>query len=414
MSITQKLIIFLNLFSLGLFVPVLNLIILEKSATLQTLPLFIAIYSGTILLFELPSGICADLFGRKVVFLISCLFQLTSFFLLLIGYGTLCLSIVMILNGLGRAFSSGSLDALFIDQAIEKNGEAALSKITSTLAVLEGIGLTVGSILGGILSSVGNTFYYNILLRIIITIAVIILNFFYVKEVRSFRKEKESKLPVSFPFLFKKKQKTKFFSARLLLVFLGMYFTGCFLISIETYWQPAFKDISDLSGRTWLLGIISFLGFGAGTLGNIIIGKVLYVYKDKWWGLFGICRFLFGGFVIIFAFQKGTIGFILGYTVIYLLLGVSNVTESTIINILIPKQLRASFLSLGSFATQIGALSASLLNSILITRWHFTGLWALFGILLMGYSVLVLVILLLKKNIGREPEYCNLVDEMDT
>ncbi len=71
MSKTKQLIIFINYASLGIILPVLNLILLKKGADLKTLPLLIACYSATVLCFELPSGICADLYGRKTVFLIS-------------------------------------------------------------------------------------------------------------------------------------------------------------------------------------------------------------------------------------------------------------------------------------------------------------------------------------------------------
>ena len=71
MSKTKQLIIFLNYASLGILLPVLTLILLRKGADLKTLPLLIASYSAAVLCFELPSGICADLYGRKTVFLIS-------------------------------------------------------------------------------------------------------------------------------------------------------------------------------------------------------------------------------------------------------------------------------------------------------------------------------------------------------
>ncbi len=401
MNNIHKIMISLNLFSLGLMIPVLNLILLERGATLTSLAMLLAIYSGTVLLFELPSGICADLFGRKAIFLLSCGFNLLSFLLLLMSSNLIWLAAAMMMNGLGRAFSSGSLDALIIDEAIRKNGNDVISKVSTAMAVLEGVALSLGSIIGGMIASVSNTYNLNILFRITITLFVSLLCFFYIKEMHE-NKTLDLKSRI---LEIKQTRETnkevrmrKLIPLRLWLILAGIFFTGFLLNTIETYWQPAFKELTVSDKNTWLLGVISFFGFMAVTLGNIVIGKILAVYKNHWWLVICLSRIIFGIMIIIFSFQQKIAGFVLGYTGVYLLLGSVNVAENAIINQMIPGNLRASFLSLSSLLLQIGALTAAIFCSILINSLHFSGLWLLTGLFVSGNAIVVIVILAISKD----------------
>ncbi len=76
----------------------------------------------------------------------------------------------MVLNGISRAFSSGSLDALIVDQALAERGEECLPDVTSHLSIMEQTGLALGCILGGFLSGLGDSYQVNILLRITLTV----------------------------------------------------------------------------------------------------------------------------------------------------------------------------------------------------------------------------------------------------
>ena len=108
MSKLHQIILAINAFSVGLMVPVLNLVLLSKGASFQTLPLLLAIYAVTVLILELPSGICADLYGRKAVFLLSCGFYFISFLIIIMANNMSALVFAIAISGLGRSFSSGS------------------------------------------------------------------------------------------------------------------------------------------------------------------------------------------------------------------------------------------------------------------------------------------------------------------
>ena len=388
MSKLFQTILFINHFSLGLVVPVLNLILLDCGATLQTLPLLYMVMAVTVLCFELPSGICADLLGRKNVFLISCILNFLSFFALIFVKQSLPLLIlIIILYGIGRALSSGSIDALIIDQTIDRQGNEFLPKITSRLSIIEGAGLSLGSITGGVLAQLSSDRVYNLLGRIILILAIIVLCQLFIKE-DVITKEEHNSLK----YHVKQGLKAVLINYKFALVVAGGFFVGLFLSVIETYWQPAFVGITNDQNREWLLGIIPFFGSLAATVGNIFSQKLLDKYKANHMGIYLISRGILAISLLVFALQKNSISFIAGYSGVYLMLGISNTSESTIINLYTPNHMRASILSLFSLITQIGLMCASLISSIAINRLHFSGVWIIMASLFGGYIILVAII----------------------
>lgn len=388
MSKLHQAIIIINFFSMGLLAPILNLILLDKGANVQTLPLLLAIYAVTILVLELPSGIYADMYGRKAVFLLSCGFYFISFIIMIIANSATALVFAIIFFGLGRSFASGSLDALVIDQALERNGEGCLAKVTARMAVLEGAALATGGIAGGILANATSSYLMNMVLREVFIVILFTLCLIFIKEKPVHHQEKR----ISLIEHIRKGKEVISASPQFGFILPGIFLAGFFLCTIETYWQPAFMQISHGQNSTWVLGIITFLGFLSVTLGAIIAQKLLDKYSEKDWGYYKLFRMILAAVIFIFAFQKNIIGFMAWYAGIYLLLGVSNITESTIINKLTPNHMRASVLSLNSFMTQTGVLCASLFSSMMIQQLKFKGVWVAAGALLGGYTLAAAVI----------------------
>lgn len=376
-------ILFIYHFSLGLVVPVLNLILLDCGATLQTLPLLYMVIAVTVLCFELPSGICADLLGRKKVFLISCILNFLSFFILIFVKQNLPLLIlIIVLYGIGRAFSSGSIDALIIDQTLDRNGNEYLPKITSRLSIIEGTGLSLGSIAGGVLAQLSADRVYNLLGRSVLILAVMVLCQLFIGEDEVSKKEHKS-----LKYHVQQGAKAVLTNYKFAFVVAGGFFAGLFLSAIETYWQPAFVDITSNQNREWLLGMIPFFGFLAVTAGNLFSQRLMDKHKANQMGIYLISRGILAILLIVFALQKNSISFVAGYAGIYLMLGISNISESTIINLYTPNHMRASILSLFSFVTQIGLMCASLISSIAINRLHFSGVWIIMASLLGAYII---------------------------
>ena len=144
-----SLIMFLNSYLTGIITPVLSLALIDKGASISNLSIILGLYAFSVIMLELPSGIIADIFGRKKTFVSSLIIFTLSFSLLLMRNGFVVLCIVMMLYGLGKALASGSFDALFIDYYIDTFGKDKLHNVTTRLSVLEALGLSAGALSGG-------------------------------------------------------------------------------------------------------------------------------------------------------------------------------------------------------------------------------------------------------------------------
>lgn len=387
-----SIILFLNSFLTGILTPVISLLLLDKGATLSNLSLILGIYAFTVIVLELPTGIIADVFGRKKSFCLSIIVSLVSFIILLFGKGFILLSIGMMFYGLSRALSSGSFDALFIDYYIDNYGKDKLHNITTRLNVLEALGMSTGALTGGMLPKITNTYFslssiydLNIILRLILASVVVILGFIFITESAVNNKEKR----ISIKQHIKNSSSIVAKNSTIICVFISVFSTGFFLSSLETFWQPHFLSLLPNNSFMGLLGVMAFLYFAAATLGSIGSNKLIKKYKFNTYKMYLILRTLIAVSMIIAAIQTNIPIFMFFYSTIYLLFGMANIPEGVILNREIPNDVRASVLSVYSLVIQIGGLTGSLLYSILINYFTIPTIWVISAcIILITISVI--------------------------
>lgn len=173
MPVSQKILFFVDYFSMGLFTPVLSLVALSHGATLKTLSLFVGLFAVTVIILEVPSGMFADLEGRKRTYLMAKIFLVFSYFTALLSQNALPLAISYVLRGIGISFSSGSLEALIVEDYMKLHGEEAVHEVNRQMLMLSGIGAATGAILGGILGNIGKN--YSTLLIVIMGIELLLI-----------------------------------------------------------------------------------------------------------------------------------------------------------------------------------------------------------------------------------------------
>lgn len=393
MTRTQQSILAMNSLSMGIMLPVLTLIFLSKGATLQTLPLILAIYSVTVFCLELPSGILADIISRKFVFQCACVCNILSCILLFFTSHLAGLILVALFMGIGRAFSSGSLEALFIDDALKRHGEGCLIRVTTRISVLDSGALALGGVMGGIISNLAGNYMVNVVLRFTLNALLLLCCMLFVQEARVREKDRQH---VSLRTHLQNGKKLLLATPRLLCILVGVFFTGFFLSTIETYWQPAFISLNAGKGNTTVLGIISALSFLAVIAGNYIAKHLLEKFSNKWWSVYNGCRMIFALCIYIFSVQSGSEGFIVCYMLVYMMLGAGNTGETILVNSMTPDSMRASILSMNSLILQIGSFCASLLSSLLILKIQYSGLWCTAAILLGVSAIIVTFIIEIK------------------
>lgn len=163
----------LKSFSTGLLMPVMSLMIIARGVPLARLAIVVGVYSLTVVVLEFPSGVFCDLVGRKKCFLLSCVLMLISLAVILAGgEGMAVMAAAFVIQGTGRAFASGSLDALVIERSKTLGGDEAVAKTSGELGVLESVGIALGSVAGGILGGLGHAYGANLMTMTVVYIII--------------------------------------------------------------------------------------------------------------------------------------------------------------------------------------------------------------------------------------------------
>ena len=378
-----QIIYFLRFFATGVTIPVLSLILLARGATIETISLIIGVFSLTVIVSEFPSGVFADLCGRKNTFLLSSALSFLSYSILLLSRSVPVLLCGMVIHGLSRAFASGSIEALMIDQAAEQ--QIALERVTARLSILESAGYAGGALAGGLLAEVGTHFSGNLTVNIVISAILTLLTAIFVHETP---REKTQHAAASHLRLFGAQVKESLSFARqrgtvriLLVLSLLMGFA---LNSIEIYWQPA---LSAFQTPSWVFGAVSFGGFSFVMFGSWLAARLLRRNRKSGIGLLLLLKVSLGAGLILFSRTASAFSTIGVYLALYLLIGGGGVVENTLLNRFAPARHRASILSLFSLVLQIGGVVASAGGFLISTFGAYQNMWLLAGMLLLLFSL---------------------------
>lgn len=115
-------------------------------------------YFAVITLCEIPTGLFADIFGRKGSFVISCFLETISF--AVYGFSKSFGGFVLAesIGAFGKTFASGAFDAWLKDSLRHSNEEYNLLKIISRRSLINKIATIESAIIGGIIADKGMNF----------------------------------------------------------------------------------------------------------------------------------------------------------------------------------------------------------------------------------------------------------------
>lgn len=373
----------------GVLVPVMSLLALEKGLTLAQLAAGLALYSAAAFLLEVPSGVLADLLGRKRVFLMAQCCYGFALALFWAAEGVAALYTALVLYGVAKALASGSMDALYIDACLTAGSAGGLARASMKLNLWGTAGYAVGALLGGGLNWAGQMVWgrgaaFTLPAALGFTLAAL-------AAALTTREAEPQAGWHQGPSL--KRQAAALRAAcaaspALPVLLASTLFTGLLLALIETFWQPRFTALLPSQSFSWLLGVLGFAYFAISALGSVWAEKLLAGRRAG--GIYLGFSALFGAGVIGLSFAAGPAAFGAGYLASYLVFGVASTAQSVAINAASPPAVRATLLSGQGFALQIGGFLASFGASFLANQLSIPAIWrwgaALFlaGMLLTG------------------------------
>jgi MFS family permease len=155
------------------------------SAGLSFFEVFVAnaAFSAGMVVFELPTGVVADILGRRVSFLLSVVVLAITTLLYVglaqVGAGVVAFAAVSVLMGLGFTFYSGATEAWLVDALAATGFHGTLDHVLARGQQVTGGAMLLGTVGGGLLGQIDLSVPYLVrsgLLGALFVVAVVVMH----------------------------------------------------------------------------------------------------------------------------------------------------------------------------------------------------------------------------------------------
>lgn len=314
-------------------IPILVLFWQENGLSLTQIMILQSLYSIAIIIFEVPSGIFADVFGKKNSLLFSVIFFIISSYIYYLGHNFSQFLIAEIFWALSLAFLSGADSAFIFDTLKDLKKENLYKKVWGNYLFITTIAMSFACIVGGFLGEI------NLRMVLLINIPVFIL---LIPITLSMREPMKHKRIIDKNYFQEMFQAIKIsFVENKKLKWLIIYATFLYAFNFASFWfyQPYFR----LTGLN-----IAYFGiiFAAFYIISGLTSKYAHFLEKKIGESYSLilllmltasCYFLMSNFVFLFSFS---FVFLLQFA-----RGYSNVIFSDYVNKLVESKIRATTLS---------------------------------------------------------------------
>ena len=362
-----------SLFWLAVALPLALIILLIQARGLDLFQvgLVMGAYALTIVLLEVPTGGLADAIGRKWVTVIAYGFMTFSGILILVAFSFPVVLAALVLNGIGRALSSGALEAWFVDalQAADPDLELqpTLAKAGTFTLLALGLGTLAGSAMPYLFTglpaegrAVFTPLSMPLVLAIFVKIILIGLTILLVKEESAAagagdwrRGFQQVPAIVRTGFTLTRRNPT-------ILLLLGTTLAGGLAVSsLESFWQPFFADLLGGSqSNSFFFGVVMGGNFLVGMAGNLLATPLSQLLNKRHGLVCAIFQGFWGVAIILLAWQSTPLAAVSLFWLAYMNMGVVNSPHSALLNREIPAEHRSSMLSIASLAGYVGSMIA--------------------------------------------------------
>ncbi|MFH2035056.1 MAG: MFS transporter [Candidatus Zixiibacteriota bacterium] len=317
--------------------------------TLFEIAVLAVVFEGTIILFELPTGIFADKFGRKYSVVIGyVLFTLSGviffYFRSFIGF-----LIAEILFGIAETFVSGALEALVVDSINDKKKEAGLF---ANRSMARTSGMLIGMVSVGFWA--GEYIEYLFVPVVLIGIVMVMAGLFLVEYKSDEANEGEVKP--------KRSTGEIIFGNRIVLALFAVGLMANFVYEgPDQYWQVLFEEIKKFDPAI----------FGYLTAGGLLIVTLTVRFTKKYYQnltLYLWTIFVITGAALFGAVYISSIPAVIGIIVYFAAKEFIRPAISTHLNNNLESKSRATGLSAYNLTCSIGEVTAGLTAGVIASE----------------------------------------------
>jgi hypothetical protein len=354
----------------GLMIPIIVLLPLERGLTLAQYGSAAAIQGIVVMILELPTGGLSDALGRRPVLLLAGAVNLASLTVLTFADSVGLFFAVYLLQGIYRALDSGPLEAWYVDYALAADDKADIETGLSRSGIVIGVAIAGGALIGGGLVALGPVGRFSALT--VPVLAALVLQVASLTAVATLMTEEPAGrgagalvasvrgVPAAIGGAIGLLRRSRIIVA---------------LVAVEVFWgfgMVCFEGLMPvrLTGvvgsaehASALMGPVGSAAWLASALGAALIPLMARRIGAPWTG--AVLRILQGVTVVGMALFAGPAGVIGAYLLCYTVHGAANPVHSGLLHRQVEGPFRASLISLNSMVSQpAGALGLVVLTAI--------------------------------------------------
>jgi MFS transporter, DHA1 family, tetracycline resistance protein len=363
------LLIVLRWLPVGLTVPLITLLPLDRGLTIAQAGVTAAVQGITVLLLELPTGGLADALGRRPVLLIAGVVNLVSLTVMTVADSVTLFAVAWFLQGIFRALDSGPLDSWFVDESLAADEKADIETGLSHGSVALSLAIAAGALLSGGLIWLGPIGSLSALtVPLVVALGLSALSTLAVATLM--REERPARgltawvasvrgVPVAIGSALRLARRS-----RVVLALISVELLWSFgMVTFEKLMPVRLSEVvgSDATAAA-LMGPVSSAGWAASAAGAALIPLLVRRTGPAWTGF--ALRILQGLTVVAMGLLAGPAGVITGFLLTYAVHGAANPVHAGLLHRQAEGEYRTSLLSLNSMVGQPGfAIGAIVLTS---------------------------------------------------
>lgn len=318
-----------------------------------------AFFSLGLVLFEVPTGMIADIWGRRTSYLLGVTVQFIGNLLYLYMWATHAPFVgwifASILLGLGWTFFSGAVEAWLVDALKFTKHKGDLDPILAKAQVFTGIGMLVGAVAGGLIAQVTNLGMPYVV-RTVVLVAGFAFAYIKMKDL-GFAPQNTQKVTASIKRLFNSSIEHGFRKPAVRWVILAEALPAGVLIYAFYAAQPYLLDLYGSRGAIGIAGIAAAIIAGAQIVGGLSSDRFRRYFKYRTSLL--LVGALSSGVALLVIGLVPNFWIVIACLVVWaLVFAATRPARQAYINGLIESEQRATVLSFDSLVGSVGGVGA--------------------------------------------------------
>ncbi len=376
----------------GLIVPVVTLLPLERGLSLTEIGLALSAQGVAVLLLELPTGGLADALGRRPVLLLSLAAAFASYTLVLLADDVAVLAAAYLVMGVSRALDSGPLSAWFVDES--RLGTAEVAAVLGRAGSVTGLAIGGGALLSGALvawlpldhdTALAAPYVVAAGLLVVQVVAVLVL----MREHRPHRGSVLAGVRATGPTIvaaFRLLRRSRVLAA---LVAVELFW-GFGMVAFESFTPVRLAELLGEEGdAAAVMGPVSAAAWGVSALGALAVGPLVRRWSPTTVSV--ALRLAQGATVVVMGLAGGAAGLVAAFLATYAVHTAAGAVYESLLHEQAESENRATVLSLASMAMHPGGTVGAIVLGAVAGTWSTATALVVAGVVTAAAAPLFLV-----------------------